>query len=131
MLIDFDVFPIDGPGGADANASPCDFRTDGSPILGTAKVDVDDLANFTANPRYFLDVMTHEIGHVLGIGIGDRWTSRIDTTTQPGNPVFTGKAANGIYQELGGTDTIPVLICRRQRDPEPPLTGARRSASNS
>ena len=105
VVIDVDVQAIDGPGGADANGGGCEFRTDGTTILGTMRVDLDDLPTFLAAPAYFGDVITHEMGHVLGLGVGPNWNTNV---TVGAAPTFDGKAANGIFQELGGVGVIPI-----------------------
>jgi len=61
---------IDGPGGALAQAGPCLVRSVATGVFttsasGVVTIDEADLDN----PR-LKDIVTHEVGHALGIGIG-------------------------------------------------------------
>jgi adhesin/invasin len=60
--------PIDGVGGILGQAGPCFVRS-GSllPALGGMQFDTADLANLESQGR-LLDVILHEMGHVLGLG---------------------------------------------------------------
>jgi PKD repeat protein len=109
ILIDARIAPIDGAGGALAEAGPCAFRADGMPSYGVMWFDSDDAGLAATNPRLFLDTITHEMGHVLGINSSaPNWAARLDPPFGQ-NPVFTGPAANGIFQALGGTGTVPMV----------------------
>jgi len=59
---------IDGLGGTLASAGPCQLRAvTFLPILGSMKFDKDDLQKLE-NDGNMLEVVMHEMGHVLGIG---------------------------------------------------------------
>jgi hypothetical protein len=62
------AIPIDGVGGILGQAGPCLVRS-GSllPALGGMQFDTADLATLEAQGR-LLDVILHEMGHVLGLG---------------------------------------------------------------
>ncbi|MEO8452350.1 MAG: leishmanolysin-related zinc metalloendopeptidase [Gemmatimonadota bacterium] len=58
---------IDGPGGILGEAAPCLLRSDSYlPIVGYIVLDSADVLGQPTD--MLLDVMTHELGHVLGIG---------------------------------------------------------------
>ena len=59
---------IDGPGNVLGSARPCFTRDAGMlTVVGVMRFDIDDLERLDAEGR-LLDVVIHEIGHVLGIG---------------------------------------------------------------
>lgn len=99
VLIMVRVLEIDGPGRGLARAGPCLIRTaDGLPLLGLIDLDRADLG---MDPRTVLDVVTHEMGHVLGIGT--LWWYRSLVHGSGGeNPLFQGEAAMAAYGEMGG-----------------------------
>ena len=105
VFIDVTVEAIDGPGGAVALGGGGRFRPDGTAVWGAVAIDTADLATLLANPPAFLDTVTHEMGHVL---LGGSAFTLLRDDTNPSDPRFIGAAANGIYQELGGTGTIPM-----------------------
>ncbi len=105
VFIDVTVEAIDGPGGAVALGGGGRFRPDGTAVWGAVAIDTADLATLLANPPAFLDTVTHEMGHVL---LGGSAFTLLRDDTIPSDPRFIGAAANGIYQELGGTGTIPM-----------------------
>lgn len=95
---------LDGPGGTLAQAGPClvrtadteDFATSAS---GIVTIDVADLDN----PR-LKSIVTHEIGHVLGIGIGSilGWgenTTGLNTL----DPSHTGENTTEAFNQLDGS----------------------------
>lgn len=74
LLVLVELGEIDGAGRVLASAGPCAIRdpdTPGSgrglPVLGRVRVDTADIAALEASGR-LEDVVTHEIGHALGIG---------------------------------------------------------------
>lgn len=111
---------IDGPGRILGSAHPTHVRVapDGSwqqPCRGEMSFDVADLAAMTADGT-LRDVITHEMGHVLGIG-GGVWDHRnlvADGPVGPDglpNPVFVGPTAMAEYGWLvGGPDGAPVPV---------------------
>ena len=110
VVIDISTTAIDGAGGVLARAGPCLVSTgDGLPRFGVMEFDIDDLTNLIASGT-LTAVITHEMGHMLGIGT--RWTA-----TKPGvflsgggtsNPRFTGPRAVAEWSALGGTGAVPV-----------------------
>lgn len=98
---------IDGPGTILAQAGPVLVRTsDDLTIVGCMLFDEDDIDDLTAGGS-FTDVVTHEMGHVLGIGTF--WDSFFDTTCPNSGVVgFTGVNAirefNTLIDNPGGSD---------------------------
>jgi hypothetical protein len=97
---------IDGPGHVLGQAGPTHLRPAsaakgaGLPARGRMTFDSADLASMEANGT-LLDVITHEMGHVLGIGTV--WARKgllqgLDTA----NPVFVGPGARAAYGALRG-----------------------------
>jgi hypothetical protein len=98
LLIDASVVAIDGAGGILGQAGPNDFRSGTSlPDHGTMQFDSADVASMYGNGT-LLDVILHEMGHVLGIGT--LWTTK--GLKASGSFSYTG--ANGIaeYKVLSG-----------------------------
>ncbi len=107
--------PIDGPGGILGQAGPCFIRS-GSflPALGGMQFDTADLATLESQGR-LLDVILHEMGHVLGFGT--IWSSLgllqnpscggVGSTCNPDLPGadthFNGAAAVTSFDNVGGT----------------------------
>lgn len=105
----------DGVGGVLAAAGPCVLRTSGSrlTLIGTMFFDTADLPNLIANNE-LTDVVTHEMGHVLGYGtlwqaIPGLWpTDYLAGSCTVGN-TFLGAGAVNAYNSLnGGTGNVPV-----------------------
>jgi hypothetical protein len=68
LLIYAKVGTIDGPGNILAQAGPILFRSaDELTLLGCMIFDIEDI-NLLVKGGSFADVVTHEMGHVLGIG---------------------------------------------------------------
>jgi hypothetical protein len=95
IRLDVDVAGIDGPGGTLAYAEP-HYKRAGSnlPIDGVVTIDESD-AN---NPR-LVDIITHEIGHVLGIG--SSWSALVSDYGGT-NPQYIGVAALAEYRPIAG-----------------------------
>jgi hypothetical protein len=110
LQIDLVVRYIDGPGGVLAGAGPCLVAdVDVLPRFGVMEFDLADLSNLIASGT-LTAVITHEMGHMLGIGT--RWTA-----TKPGvfltgggtsDPRFTGARAVAEWSALGGSGSVPV-----------------------
>jgi len=107
LLIDAQIVSIDGPGGILGQAGPCLVRSsNGIPLYGIMQFDSADVANLESSGQ-FANTIIHEMGHILGIGT--IWSSKgVLNGAGTGNPTFTGAAANGAWQELGGTGNVPV-----------------------
>jgi hypothetical protein len=125
VLIYVKFSSIDGPGGTLGQAGPCMIRsTGGLPILGSMVFDTDDLDKQMANGQLD-EIVTHEMGHVLGFGTLWNWNTQrppllADTCPSPvacrTDPAFTGPHAMAAYRELKplGSDVgkgVPVENC--------------------
>jgi hypothetical protein len=107
VLIILNIMPIDGPGRVLGRAGPCGLRDDGLlPFAGIVTLDVDDLAPL-AGTETLTDIITHEIGHVLGFGT--LWTL-LDLVSGAGteDPRYTGSRAIAEWQALGGPGAVPL-----------------------
>lgn len=106
---------IDGPGKILGQAGPTHLRPQSAGAAGslTAKgimsFDTADLAKMQAEGTLG-DVITHEMGHVLGIGT--LWQrKRLLKGADTDNPIFSGKGAKAEYRALRGDKTakgVPV-----------------------
>ncbi|WP_025411054.1 leishmanolysin-related zinc metalloendopeptidase [Gemmatirosa kalamazoonensis] len=109
LIVYLMVQPIDGSRGTLAYAGPCavrEARYGGLPIVGSMTVDKADVSLLTGSTGALaLDVLTHELGHVLGIGT--MW----DADGPMGNLIrdpaadirFIGAAASAATVRLGLT----------------------------
>ena len=98
LVIDASGANIDGPGGILGQAGPNGLRN-GSflPYTGGMRFDTADLAAMEQNGS-LLDVITHEMGHVLGIGT--IWGLKGLLTGAGGaDPQFTGAGAAAEYSQ--------------------------------
>jgi Leishmanolysin len=114
VLIEASGTAIDGPGGILGQAGPTHLRPASAgaakfiPAKGRMQFDTADLAKMQANGT-LNDVITHEMGHVLGIGT--IWTAKgllAGATTN--NPTFTGTNAKKEYGTLKGTGPAAVPV---------------------
>ncbi|QXJ25585.1 peptidase [Actinomadura graeca] len=112
---------IDGVGHVLGQAGPTHARraADGTwlqPCKGHMAFDTADLGQMEAEGT-LLDVITHEMGHVLGIG--SMWGLKglvsppADAPDALVNPVFTGPAAMAEYGRLLGGGPLPVPVENR------------------
>ena len=105
LMIVVAVGEIDGPRGVLGRAGPCWIRT-GTwlPIYGRIEMDAADLEQLETGDLE--EVILHEMGHVLGIGL--IW-SRLDLLRDPASETstpdthFTGPLAIAAFDEAGGT----------------------------
>ena len=69
LVVFVSIDRIDGPGRTLAFAGPCVLRDQGRglPVVGTVTVDSADLSRLVTNGGA-VDVVAHELGHVLGFG---------------------------------------------------------------
>jgi Leishmanolysin len=114
LLILAQGIEIDGPGGILGQAGPTHLRprSAGSsaflPVKGIMSFDTADLAEMQRD-RTLKDVITHEMGHVLGIGT--IWQKkRLLKGAGTANPRFTGKRAKSEFGKLkrSGPMEVPV-----------------------
>ncbi|MFH8259211.1 leishmanolysin-related zinc metalloendopeptidase [Streptomyces roseolus] len=117
VLIDAEGVPIDGTDQVPnilGQAGPTRFRRPNAvsgarlPVTGRMRFDSADLAAMEADGS-LLDVITHEMGHVLGVGtLWDDFGLREDF---PGpNPVYVGPAAMKEFGTLVGEPPAPVPV---------------------
>src|SRR6266496_6623614 len=101
LLIEAQGVSIDGPGGILGQAGPTNLRTASAgvsaflPAKGIMSFDTADLAQMQGDGT-LLDVITHEMGHV--IGIGTLWTSKVLLVgANTSNPTVKGINAKKEY----------------------------------
>jgi leishmanolysin/hemolysin type calcium-binding protein len=100
LLIDATVGSIDGRGHTLAHAEPDAFRSDSSlPYHGTIELDAADVAQMDLNGS-LVDVLVHEIGHVLGFG--ELW----DTLGLRTEFRYTGPHALAQYRNYIGDTSV-------------------------
>jgi hypothetical protein len=104
---------IDGSGGTLAWAGPCATRDrahGGLPAAGAMTVDAADVAMLTGSAGSLaMDVLTHELGHVLGIGIPGVWDSTPAGALVQGQDVsarFVGANASAAAVRIGATSSV-------------------------
>jgi hypothetical protein len=114
LLIEAQGVSIDGPGGILGQAGPTNLRPASAgvsaflPAKGIMSFDTADLAQMQADGT-LLDVITHEMGHV--IGIGTIWTyKKLLSGANGNNPKFTGTNAKKEYGILKGTGPTAVTV---------------------
>ena len=114
LLIMAQGVPIDGPGKILGQAGPTHLRPASAganaflPAKGLMSFDTADLAAMQADGT-LVDVITHEMGHV--IGIGTIWPNkRLLVGSNTTNPRFTGAAAKKEYGVLKGIGPTPVPV---------------------
>ena len=113
LLILAQGVPIDGLGRILGQAGPTHLRPAGAgsaaflPAKGVMSFDTADLEQME-QAGTLGDVITHEMGHVLGVGTVWPLKGMLQGAGTI-NPTFTGAAATSAYGELrGGTDRPPV-----------------------
>ena len=116
VLIFADGSEIDGPGGILGQAGPIDLRPANAgkaarlPATGMMSFDTADLKQMEKK-KTLNDVITHEMGHVLGVGTLWRLKGLLKNSDTD-NPTFSGKAAMKEYRELrgggAGSKRVPV-----------------------
>ena len=105
LLILFATDSIDGSRGTLGYAGPCSIRSSNSlPIVGRVVLDSEDIDRIPATTG-LLDVVLHEIAHVLGFGI--MWNHfgllRDPSSVTPGADThFTGAGAISAFNAAGG-----------------------------
>ena len=102
------ISSIDGTGKTLAQSGPCYTRNRSSlPAVGVLMLDADDVRTVEAQGLMH-DLVSHEIGHVLGFGT--LWPDLQLLTGAGGtDPRFLGASAGSAYQALGGGSSgVPV-----------------------
>lgn len=102
LLILATIEPIDGAGGILGQAGPCFIRSSNTlPVIGLMRFDEADVANLESGGR-FDEVIVHEMGHVLGLGIV--WDDLGLLTGAGGSdPYFTGVRGIEAFDRVGGS----------------------------
>jgi uncharacterized protein YjdB len=109
VVIFAEVTAIDGSGGVLGQAGPCIVRSVGGlAIVGTMQFDEADLADLLASGD-LSNTILHEMGHVLGLGLGTPWT---DVLVDAGgaDPYWPGTEAVNEYDLASGTATNKVPV---------------------
>ncbi len=106
LLIDATIAPIDGESGILGRAGPDIFReTSLLPAHGIMEFDSADVATMLASGTW-TDVILHEIGHVLGIGI--LWDEGfLDLTNASGD--YIGAHGLAEYRTLSGNPSATAV----------------------
>jgi hypothetical protein len=114
LLIEAKGVPIDGVGTILGQAGPTNLRPASAgvnaflPAKGIMQFDSADLADMESNGT-LLDVITHEMGHV--IGIGTIWPHKgLLSGAGTSNPTFKGVNAKKEYGDLTGSAPTPVPV---------------------
>lgn len=105
LLVYVRVVAIDGASGTLARAGPCMVRGGrGLPVVGVIELDSADLGRSATT---VLSVLTHEFGHVLGIGTLWEYKTLLHGK-DTGDPLFLGETARDAYAAMGGSGLAPV-----------------------
>ena len=116
LLILFDFRNMDGEGGILASAAPCIDWNDGTTAVGVIRVDKADMATtFAISPLAFLDTITHEIGHVLGIG--NKWPLRKLLAFNDTDIFYKGVNGNRGYKQIQGQGALQTYFDQRHWNP--------------
>jgi len=114
LLIEAQGVAIDGPGKILGQAGPTNLRPRAAgasaflPAKGIMSFDTADLAKMQAEGT-LVDVITHEMGHV--IGIGTIWDLKgLLAGAGTANPTFKGTQAKREYGVLRGTGPLAVPV---------------------
>ncbi len=114
LVIEAQGADIDGPGGVLGQAGPTNLRPAAAganaflPAKGIMSFDTADLAQMDSDGT-LLDVITHEMGHV--IGIGTIWGhKKLLTGAGTVDPRFTGAEAQKAFGELKERGPTPVPV---------------------
>ncbi|GKQ36200.1 leishmanolysin [Streptomyces sp. A012304] len=115
LLIEAEGVAIDGPNKVLGQAGPTDFRERSAqsgaflPAKGLMRFDTADLEQMEAR-NTLVDVITHEMGHVLGIGTRWRFFGLLKGAGGS-NPTFVGEGAMAEFAALlGQEDPTPVPV---------------------
>lgn len=105
LLVFVQVDSIDGPGKILGQAGPCLIRSSTRlALLGMMRFDEADFNNIEAN-GLLQDVVTHELGHVLGFP--NTWSDAqfllLDTLSVANNPYYKGARGGSAFVLAGGT----------------------------
>lgn len=107
LLVLVDIGTLDGPGGAAARSGVCRIRAGTLlPVVSTVRIDASDLTAVRA-AGLLGDLLRHEIGHALGLGVF--WSAASLLTGAGGpDPVYRGRHGVAAWALLGGSGPPPV-----------------------
>jgi hypothetical protein len=114
LIIYVTVAPIDGPNGILGQATPCRVRN-GSllPITGFMQFDSDDM-DLMESGGALEDVILHEMGHVLGIGVLWSYLGFLQDPVGAPNPAidthFNGPFAISAFNSIGGSSYLGAKV---------------------
>lgn len=104
LVLDVHIGLIDGLSGILAYAGPSAVRKDFSAYRGDVTIDSGDATN-----TQLVDILTHEIGHVLGLGTS--WVAKqLITGRNSKSPRFIGENAVREYNRLFKTNNLSVPV---------------------
>ncbi|WP_419942520.1 leishmanolysin-related zinc metalloendopeptidase [Candidatus Palauibacter sp.] len=122
LLILFTAESIDGPRGSLGYAGPCTVRTSNSlPIVGRVVLDSEDIDRIPATTG-LLDLVIHEIAHVLGFGLlwDDFGLLADPSSVTPGADThFTGAGAIAAFNAAGGASYTGAKVPVDNEEPGP------------
>lgn len=111
IVIDAAIVAFDGPGNVLGSAGPCFLRNDASalPFFGAMRFDEADMQELS-NSGNLVNVILHEMGHVLGIG--SLWELKgllpnpvpAPCNDRTADPRYVGAQAIERYRARGGQD---------------------------
>jgi hypothetical protein len=108
IMIDVLLEPIDGPGAVLGASGPCGIRaSDNLTFYGIMRFDTADIDDIESL-GFFDEVVTHEMGHVLGFGTLWNFGRHLLDGVGTADPRFTGPLDIAAYDKLGGNGTVPV-----------------------
>jgi hypothetical protein len=110
IRIDASAPVIDGPGGILGMAGPTELRSDGSylPVRGQMEFDSADLATLEAQGQ-LVNVILHEMGHVLGFGTIWSFKNLVTGTGGP-DPRFIGPNATAEFNSIFSMEAASVPV---------------------
>jgi hypothetical protein len=107
MLVFVNVQVNDGSGGTLASATPC-LGFENFARVGEMLLDKDDVTIFLKNhPDVLLNVIIHELGHILGIGTMWDTFNLVGGTSD--DPNYLGSNGNGALNYVNNTSGIPFV----------------------
>lgn len=109
LVVEIEIGYVDGKiGGTLGYGGFCTYVAGPRPIYGRLMLDELDVAALRASGE-LVDTITHEIGHVLGIGTNWSFlTNQLIADKTTPTPTYTGTHGVAAWHALGGTGNVPV-----------------------